>query len=535
MTLVTGTVIAGYRIEALIGSGSTGSVYSAEDVALERRVALKVLAPELARDERFRERFLRESRLAAALEHPHVVPIHAAGETDGDLFLAMRYVDGRDLAALLRSLGRLDPERVLSIAAQVAGSASTRRTPTASSIATSSRPTSCSRGTAVPSTRTCATSGSPSTRPRVSSLTGERDIVGTVDYLAPEQIEGRPVDGRTDVYALGCVLFECLTGEPPFDRDNELASLLAHRTIRRRCRSERIAELPEALDAVLARALAKDRDDRLRDRGELVAAARAAFAGEAPAPASASPPGPLRCARSCSPTSAATRRTCASTATRPARRWRSASPRSSRPRPDVPRAPPRLRGDEALVVFDSARPALRFAVALRTARRGGRAAAAVGIGLDAGEAVPVEEGFRGGALNRAARLCALAKPGEVLASDAVVELAGRGRRRLRLATHRAAQGLRPAGRRGRGPRVRRRPLAASSAGPRGRACSAAGLAAASPSPECSRSAPSGPSSRSSHSRATRPRHLLRRRWRPSTRKPERSPAASTPGASFSRS
>src|SRR5437764_15432522 len=112
--LSTGTAIAGYRIEAVLGHGSMGTVYSALDVSLERRVALKVLTPELARDERFRERFLRESKVVSSLEHPHIVPIHAAGEADGVLYLTMRYVEGRDLAALLRILGRLEPDRALA-------------------------------------------------------------------------------------------------------------------------------------------------------------------------------------------------------------------------------------------------------------------------------------------------------------------------------------------------------------------------------------------------------------------------------------
>src|ERR1043166_4105383 len=108
--LKTGVAVAGYRIEAVLGHGSMGTVYSALDVALERRVALKVLTSELSRDDRFRERFLRESKVAASLEHPHIVPIHAAGDADGVLYLAMRYIEGRDLSTLLKSLGRLDPE-----------------------------------------------------------------------------------------------------------------------------------------------------------------------------------------------------------------------------------------------------------------------------------------------------------------------------------------------------------------------------------------------------------------------------------------
>ena len=425
MTLLTGTVIAGYRIEALIGSGSVGSVYSAEESALGRRVALKVLAPSLARDERFRERFLRESRIAAGLEHPNVIPIYAAGATDDDLFLAMRYVDGRDLAALLRSLGRLDPERVLSIAAQVAGAIDAahaqglvhRDVKPANILLT--------RHGGVEHAYLCDF-GLAKHASTVSSLTGERAVVGTVDYLAPEQIEGRPVDGRVDVYGLGCVLYECLTGEPPFHRDNELASLLAHVNDPVPVPSERIAELPEALDAVIARALAKDRDDRFATATELVAAARAALAGEAPAPADAAP---RRTAAVRTFLFADVRGYTAYTREHGDEAGAALAARFAGIVRDL--APTyhghlqELRGDEALVVFDSARQALRFAVALRQRVEEDELPRPVGIGLDSGEAVPVEEGFRGGALNRAARLCALAKPGEVLASDAVVELAGK--------------------------------------------------------------------------------------------------------------
>jgi serine/threonine protein kinase len=127
MTLQNGASVAGYRIESLIGRGSMGSVYSADETALGRRVALKILAPSLARDERFRERFLRESRIAATLEHPNVIQIYFAGEEGEDLYLAMRYIDGSDLDGLLESLERLDPERAVAIVEQVAGALCDRR------------------------------------------------------------------------------------------------------------------------------------------------------------------------------------------------------------------------------------------------------------------------------------------------------------------------------------------------------------------------------------------------------------------------
>ena len=197
-----GEALAGYRIEAPIGDGSTGVVYSALDVALDRRVALKVMLPELARDPRFRERFLRESKIAASLEHPNIVPIHAVGEADGVLFIAMRYVDGRDLSSILHQVGRLDPERTVALLSQVASALDAAHE--RGLVHRDVKPGNilvvrhgerehaylCDFGLAKHAST-------------VTSLTGERSVVGTVDYLAPEQIDGLPVDGRADVYGLG--------------------------------------------------------------------------------------------------------------------------------------------------------------------------------------------------------------------------------------------------------------------------------------------------------------------------------------------
>jgi ABC-type transport system substrate-binding protein/class 3 adenylate cyclase/streptogramin lyase/tRNA A-37 threonylcarbamoyl transferase component Bud32 len=423
--LSTGQAISGYRIEAVLGRGSMGTVYSALDVALERRVALKVITPELSRDERFRDRFLRESKLAASLEHPHIVPIHAAGEADGLLYLAMRYVEGRDLGALLRGLGRLDPERALAILGQVASALDVaharglvhRDVKPANIMLTH-------HGAREDYAYLCDFGLAKHTS-TVSSLTGSRAIVGTVDYLAPEQIEGRPVDGRVDVYALGCVLYECLTGEPPYQRGNELASLLAHVNDPIPSLSERRLELPEALDAVVATALAKDRDERYATCAELVEAAAAALRGEAPAvpaPRPVAAPG-IRTfvIADVRGYTTYTREHGDEAGAELARKFAAIVERLA---PEQGGALQELRGDEALVVFDSPRRALRFAIELQRAVEEEQLGRPVGVGLDAGEAVPVEDGFRGGALNRAARLCALAAPGEVLASDAVRELAG---------------------------------------------------------------------------------------------------------------
>jgi serine/threonine-protein kinase len=419
--ITLGTAVAGYRVEAVLGAGSMGTVYSALDVALERRVALKVLTPELSRDERFRERFLRESKLAASLEHPHIVPIHSAGEADGVLYLAMRYVEGRDLGALLASLGRIEAERVLAILDQVAEALDAAHArglvhrdvkPANILLAYGDYAYLCDFGLAKHAST-------------VSSLTGSRAILGTVDYLAPEQIEAKPVDGRVDVYALGCVLYECLTGEPPHRRGNEIAALLAHVNDPPPKVSERRAEFPATLDDVIATALAKDRELRFATCAELVGAARVALSGEAPAlpvlPAVAAPAVRSFVFADVRGYTAYTGEQGDEAGAALARRFAEIVETLA---PNYAGVLQELRGDEALVVFDSPRQALRFALALQAKVTEEDLARPIGVGLDTGEAVPVEGGYRGGALNRAARLCALARPGEVLASDAVRELAG---------------------------------------------------------------------------------------------------------------
>ena len=430
-----GEALAGYRIEAPIGDGSTGVVYSALDVALDRRVALKVMLPELARDPRFRERFLRESKLAASLEHPNIVPIHAVGEADGVLFIAMRYVDGRDLSSILQQIGRFDPERTLALLSQVASALDAaherglvHRDVKPGNILVARHGERehaylCDFGLAKHAST-------------VTSLTGDRSILGTVDYLAPEQIDGLPVDGRVDVYGLGCVLFECLTGAPPYGRENEIASLLAHLKEPVPRLTERRPELPTALDDVVAGALAKDRDERYPTCGAVIAAAEAALAGETPD----RPALPEKAAAVLQTFvfcdirgyTAYTREHGDEAAAELASRFAELVGALA---PEFDGRLQELRGDEALIVFASARQALRFALALQRRVGEEELPRGVGIGLDAGEAVAVGDGYRGGALNRAARLCALAGPGDVLASDGVVHLAGKvdgvayGRRR----------------------------------------------------------------------------------------------------------
>ncbi len=276
----TGTVIAGFRVESPIGEGAMGAIYLAEN-ANGDRVALKLLAPELARDERFRQRFLRESQLAASLDHPHVVPTVTSGDEDGLLYLAMAYVEGSDLRAILRREGRLDPERALELVGQVAEALDAAHA--AGLVHRDVKP-----GNILVAERAegehayVCDFGLARHVSSVSSLTGDRGFVGTIDYVPPEQIEGGTIDGRADVYSLGCVLFECLAGARPFDRETELSVVFAHLNEPPPLLSDLRPELPGAFDSVFATALAKSPDDRYATCGELVAAGRAALRGELP-------------------------------------------------------------------------------------------------------------------------------------------------------------------------------------------------------------------------------------------------------------
>ena len=281
--LAPGTRVAGYKVEALIGRGGMGAVYRAEEEGLGRKVALKVIAPELAQDDRFRERFLRESRIAASLDHPHVIPIYQAGDEDGLLFLAMRYVEGTDLARVVAEDGALETRRAVDLLSQVAEALDAAHEkglvhrdvkPSNVLIAEAAGREHCYLGDFGLTKRTGSLSG--------VSVAGE--IVGTLEYVAPEQITGNPLDERSDVYSLGCVLYECLTGQSPFPRATDVALLWAHVHEEPTPPSKAKPELPKELDTVLTRALAKEPGRRYRSAGELVAATRSALRlGDAPA------------------------------------------------------------------------------------------------------------------------------------------------------------------------------------------------------------------------------------------------------------
>jgi YVTN family beta-propeller protein len=278
-----GTRLAGYRIQALLGRGGMGVVYLAEQLGPRRQVALKLLLDPATASEAFRERFLRESELAAAIDHPNVLPVYDAGETDGVLWIAMRHVDGTDLAALLASQGPLAPEQALAITGQVAGAldAAHARGLVHRDVKPANVLLAMAEGAVTHAY--LADFGLTKRIGGARGLTVSGQVLGTIDYVAPEQVQGGAVDGRADQYALGCVLFECLTGVVPFRRASELAVLWAHVHDPPPQVSEHRSDLPAALDEVIGRALAKAPGDRHPSCGALVAAAQAALAGAAPA------------------------------------------------------------------------------------------------------------------------------------------------------------------------------------------------------------------------------------------------------------
>ncbi|HXH96091.1 MAG TPA: protein kinase, partial [Gaiellaceae bacterium] len=277
-----GTELAGYRIESLLGFGGMSVVYLAEDLRLKRRVALKLLAAGLAGDASFRERFLRESELAASIDHPNILPIYEAGTTEDLLYIAMRYVDGRDLGERLRS-DRLDPADAIGIVAQVASALDAAHR--SGLVHRDVKPSNVLLDVgARPDGSDHVYLADFGITKRVSEETGVGEdgrLLGTIDYVAPEQIGGGQVDARADVYSLGCVLYECLVGQPPFPRDSEIAVVFAHLEAEPSPPSAERPELPEALDAVVARALAKDPEKRYPSCRELAGAALAIAVDEA--------------------------------------------------------------------------------------------------------------------------------------------------------------------------------------------------------------------------------------------------------------
>jgi serine/threonine-protein kinase len=264
-----------YRIEEFIGRGGMGIVYRAEHSHLGRKVALKLLAPELAENASFRERFVRESRLAASIDHPNVIPIYEASEVDGHYFIAMRYVDGVDLKQVIRGEGAMSIERTVAYMQQLAGALDAAHTK--GLVHRDVKP-----GNVLVATGSdhCYLTDFGLTKAMSSSTTGftaTGQFVGTTDYCAPEQIEGKPIDRRTDVYSLACVFYECLTGHPPFHRETDMATMWAHIQEPPPSAARERSDVPESLDGVLATAMAKSKDERYPTCSSFTAAAMAAL------------------------------------------------------------------------------------------------------------------------------------------------------------------------------------------------------------------------------------------------------------------
>jgi serine/threonine protein kinase len=262
MGLVAGSRIGGYLLGEQIGQGGMAVVFRALDERLGRQVALKVLSPALAADSGFRQRFIRESRAAAAVDDPHIIPVFEAGEADGVLFIAMRYVRGGDVRALLSRDGALPAARVAGIVSPLASALDAAHA--AGLVHRDVKPANMLLDTRPGRPDHVYLSDFGLSKEAVGSagLTVSGQFLGTVDYVAPEQIEGRVVDGRADQYALGCAAFEMLCGQPPFRRDQPMAALYAHMSEPPPQVTARRPDLPAALDLVFARVLAKSPGDR---------------------------------------------------------------------------------------------------------------------------------------------------------------------------------------------------------------------------------------------------------------------------------
>jgi len=271
-SLPNGTRIGAYRIERRLGRGGMSTVYLAEQSGLKRKVALKVMSADLAEDERFRERFVRESELAASLDAPNVLPVYEAGEHDGVLFIAMRFVDGTDLKGLLEQ-GPLDPALAVDIVTQVARALDAAHAK--GLVHRDVKPANIllARGGATEIDHVYLSDfGLTKRAASDSGLTGTGVFAGTLSYAAPEQFEGKRLDARTDVYSLGCVVFECLTGSPPFRKEQDAALMYSHLNEPPPSAAALRPDLPAGIDLIIAKAMAKRSDDRYGRAGELATA-----------------------------------------------------------------------------------------------------------------------------------------------------------------------------------------------------------------------------------------------------------------------
>ncbi|MGH3282134.1 MAG: serine/threonine-protein kinase, partial [Trebonia sp.] len=276
---LVGDAFAGYRLLAVLGHGGMSTVYRAENPRLGNVIALKVMAPELADDDAFRARFLEESRMAAGLNHPNAVPIHDSGSSGGLLYIAMRYVVGADLRQVLKKSGRLPPETAVFLLGQAARALDTahRRGLVHGDVKPGNLLVERASDDGDPDHVYLTDFGITRYAGERTGLTATGQFIGTLDYIAPEQARGMPVLGLADQYSLGCVLYECLTGRVPFERDLDAAVIWAHIEEQPTRPTILQADLPHAVDDVFARVLAKQPGDRFGSCREFMAAAREAL------------------------------------------------------------------------------------------------------------------------------------------------------------------------------------------------------------------------------------------------------------------
>jgi serine/threonine protein kinase len=276
--LERGSIVAGYRIDSVISRGGMGVVYRATNVALHKVYALKTLAPELTEDVQFRERFRREMRLAASISHPNVVGIHYAGEYEGVLFLVMDFVYGTDLRELLRESGALEPDRAVDLLAQFASALDAAHAK--GLVHRDVKPANMLITVRDGEEHGYLTDfGIAKRSDNLTALTSTGAVVGTVHYMAPEQVTGEHVDARTDVYALGCVFFQMLTGKVPYERENSIATLFAHVHDPPPSLPDDLHELYPTFGGVIERAMAKQPEDRYVSAGDFARDAACALSG----------------------------------------------------------------------------------------------------------------------------------------------------------------------------------------------------------------------------------------------------------------
>ena len=271
-SLDPGSTFAGCRLEAVGGRGGMGIVFRATQLALERPVALKAIAPDLAADLAFRERFQRESHLAASIDHPNVIPVYEAGELDGTLYLIMRWVEGTDLRTLLATSGRQSPGRAIKLLRPVASALAAAHAHGLVHRDVKPANVLIARGPEEEDDHVYLTDFGIARRTDSESITRTAVVVGTIDYMAPERFEGGKGDAASDIYSFGCVLYETLTGHVPYQRPSAVSKIYAHVADPIPSVRDEVSEIPEQLDAIIAKAMAKRPEDRFGSARELAAA-----------------------------------------------------------------------------------------------------------------------------------------------------------------------------------------------------------------------------------------------------------------------